>query len=227
MGKNFFKSLFLKIPFFVSILLFLFSCNSILKNVDFKKENYKKADVIVILGYTIDKDGTPSFIQDNRVAAGVYLYKKGYADKIILTGGNPVKGKSEAELMKKYAVELGVKKRDIILEIKADSTWENAEHSIDICKKHGFKSFILVSDFLHLIIAVMKFQIFTIEQNYKIYWYSVDYKLLEKNKTITYPTKKEASKFEKMISKELREQIAKKHGFYFLKKYRPNKKVRR
>lgn len=61
-----------------------------------------------------------------RVPYAVRQYKKGKIDNIIVSGGRILgNGKSESEVMRATAIEMGVGEKDIIVENKAMSTLEN------------------------------------------------------------------------------------------------------
>lgn len=75
-------------------------------------------DVAIILGSS--KAGL------YRVPYAVRQYKKGKIDKIIVSGGRiHGDGKSESEVMRAIAIEMGVGEKDIIVENKAMLTLEN------------------------------------------------------------------------------------------------------
>jgi uncharacterized SAM-binding protein YcdF (DUF218 family) len=176
-----------------------------------------KADAIVVLGYTIDPDGTASFIMDNRVAMAVYLFKKELATKMILSGGAKVKRKSEAELMKTTAVELGISPDKIILEEESATTYSNAKYVIKIAAEMNMKKLLVVSDWLQLKYAVPLFRRLGKSKGIEIFWCSVNYDTLVAENLITYPTR---SEFERIKDYVNREDI----GPF---KFRPSKNVRR
>lgn len=100
----------------------------------------KKVDVIVVLA------GDKGY----RTEYGVKLFKEGYASKLIFTGGEIYKDVTAAALMKKHAVDLGVLEKDIVLEEKADSTYENAAFTKELMLKNKFNSAIIVSSNYHM-----------------------------------------------------------------------------
>jgi uncharacterized SAM-binding protein YcdF (DUF218 family) len=107
----------------------------------------EKADCIVIL----------SGERGERVAYGVELYKKGFAPKIILSGGPGEAGYPESLLMKTQALSLGAGEGDIILETDSRSTFENAVRVVDIAKEQGFQSILLVTSPYHSRRALIHF----------------------------------------------------------------------
>jgi len=73
------------------------------------------------------------------------LYRRGLASKIIMSGCG-----SSARQMARRAGGAGVDERDIIIEEKAESTYQNALYSRDIVLKQGFKSAIVISSPYHM-----------------------------------------------------------------------------
>ncbi|MFH1212445.1 MAG: YdcF family protein, partial [Candidatus Woesearchaeota archaeon] len=84
-------------------------------------------NAIIVLAGGIEKDGSLPPMTKYRVEKGVELYKQGVASKIILSGSwsflyDFTPARTEAEAMQEYAVSLGVKKDDIILEADSKDT---------------------------------------------------------------------------------------------------------
>ncbi len=106
-------------------------------------ENPKKSDVIIVLGGD----------QGSRIHKGVTLYKSGYAPYIIISG--EITG---ADLLMASAVKSGVPKEFLILEQRAESTYENALFSKEIMEQYGFKTALVVSSDYHMRRARMIFE---------------------------------------------------------------------
>lgn len=102
-------------------------------------EDPKKVSVIIVL----------SGAQGERVEYAVELFKQGYSNKIIVSGGKCSWNSTSAEIMKEHAVHLGVPKDDVFIEKQAKTTYENAEYSLDIMATKGFKSAIVVTSPTH------------------------------------------------------------------------------
>lgn len=115
-----------------------------------QKNRAQRSDAIVVLGARVRPDGQAGQGLKLRVLHAVRLYKKGYAPKIIMTGGVGDNPPSEARVSADLAVKNGVLREDIIEENKSTSTWENAANASGICKKHKWKSVLIVSDPFHL-----------------------------------------------------------------------------
>ncbi|MBC8644804.1 hypothetical protein H9W95_14390 [Flavobacterium lindanitolerans] len=74
-----------KIIRFFSILLFLwFSIHIIYTIIDGNKDEGKSADIAVILGTTVNTDGTLSERLEKRMECGLKLYKDGLVKRLLL-----------------------------------------------------------------------------------------------------------------------------------------------
>jgi uncharacterized SAM-binding protein YcdF (DUF218 family) len=85
---------------------------------------------IVILGYGLAPDGSMRAILQRRVMTGLIVAQFFPQSTIIVTGGNPQNGKTEAGQMRNMLTLLGFPADRIILEDKANSTVQNAQFSV-------------------------------------------------------------------------------------------------
>ena len=97
-----------------------------------------KADVIVVVSGDSD-----------RMKHAVDLYKQGFAHKLILSGAAKKGFTSNALAMQLEASRSGIPNEAIILEERANDTYENALFTKEIIKSQGIKSLILVSSPYH------------------------------------------------------------------------------
>ena len=90
----------------------------------------EKADLIFVLGSN-----------DVRVAdRAAELYNSGFAPLVVCSGGNGKESifpNAEAEIFSERMVELGVPRRNILLEDKATNTGENISFTKDLLKRKG------------------------------------------------------------------------------------------
>ncbi len=96
-----------------------------------------KADLIIV----------PGSSHPQLPKKAVQLYKKGYARKIVFTGGfNPRINKKESDYGTEVAISLGVPEKDIFREGRSVNTKENAIKSSRIIKRHklAYKKILLV-----------------------------------------------------------------------------------
>ena len=104
----------------------------------------QKADVIVVFGGGVGETGSPGKSTIERARYAVELYKNGYAKKIIFSSGYTFHY-NDAENMKLFALSMNVPERNIILEQKAGSTYENVKFTEQILDRQGWDSILLVS----------------------------------------------------------------------------------
>lgn len=104
---------------------------------------------IVILGYGLTPDGWMRPILYTRVLTGLAVAQAFPQSPIIVTGGNPKKGRTEAGEMRNLLKLLGVPADRIIVEDKANSTVQNARFSVPLAKKADTTGIILVTSSTH------------------------------------------------------------------------------
>lgn len=107
---------------------------SLLASLLVVQDRLTKVDVLVTLGGDSERE-----------LYAAELYRQGLAPKIIMSGCG-----SSASKMAKRAVKTGVNAGDVILEERAESTYENALYSKNIISAQDFKSAIIVSSPYHM-----------------------------------------------------------------------------
>lgn len=119
----------------------------------------EQADVIVVLGAGLSRDGRPGFALTRRSIHAAELWAQGYADSILCTGGQaPDQSRSEADGCRQVLMWRGVPESAIYLEESSRSTEENALYSRPIIEANGWEDVILVSDGYHLFRAEILFR---------------------------------------------------------------------
>lgn len=121
------------------------------------------ADVAVVYGARAWPDGRCSNALEDRVLAGVALYRQGLVSKLLMSGG-PVAGakpgqvQDEPEAMRRFAMEQGVPAEAILLDPLGVSTVGTAESTARLAREHGWKRILAVSHFYHLSRAKLTMQ---------------------------------------------------------------------
>lgn len=114
------------------------------------KDQKRKADVAIILGASTS-NGAVSPVYQERLNHGINLYREGYVDKLIVTGGIGIgNDQSDAHAAKQYAVLQGIPETDILTEDTSTITQENLENSKTIMDQNEYSTAIIVSDPLHM-----------------------------------------------------------------------------
>ncbi|ART72270.1 hypothetical protein BTO20_30265 [Mycobacterium dioxanotrophicus] len=104
---------------------------------------------IVILGYGLKPDGSMRTILYHRVLTGLAIAQAFPQSPVIVTGGNPQNGRTEASAMRNLLLTLGFPANRIIVEDKANSTVQNAQFSVPLAKAAGTSGIILVTSSTH------------------------------------------------------------------------------
>jgi uncharacterized SAM-binding protein YcdF (DUF218 family) len=104
---------------------------------------------IVILGYGLAPDGSMRAILRRRVMTGLIVAQFFPQSPVIVTGGNPQNGKTEAGQMRNMLQLLGFPANRIIVEDKANSTVQNAQFSVPLAKQADTSGIILVTSTTH------------------------------------------------------------------------------
>jgi tetratricopeptide (TPR) repeat protein len=105
---------------------------------------------IVILGYALADDGTMKEPLVERLKAGLAIAKQNPNSKIIVSGGVPKQGVTEADAMNKWLTEQGVSQDRILMENQSTDTVENALFSTAILEKQGLKDVTIVTSASHM-----------------------------------------------------------------------------
>lgn len=108
-------------------------------------------ECILVLGASVNSDGTPSDMLRDRLDAGIALYKAGAAPKLLLTGDNGQVDYNEVEVMRQYALASDVPEEDIFLDHAGFSTYESVYRAKAIFEA---ESMIVVTQRYHLFRAL-------------------------------------------------------------------------
>lgn len=120
------------------------------------------SDVIIVLGAGLRRDGRPGPALTRRSTHAADLWRRGYAPRILCTGGTPgtIIIRSEADACAEILREQGVPPQAIFLENQSRSTEENAIEARQIMADNGWTTAILVTDGFHLLRAHMIFRLY-------------------------------------------------------------------
>lgn len=140
-----------KVLWVTTSLFFIFICFSGYSIWTYSNKNeLVKSDAAIVLGAAAWHD-KPSPVLQERVNHAIWLYENGYVDKIIFTGGKGDQDEhAESEVARDYAINNNVKEEDILIETKSKITEENLTYAYGLARKNKLKTFILVSDPLHM-----------------------------------------------------------------------------
>lgn len=125
-----------------SLLVFLFNASLLNAISDFLviEDTLAHADIIVVLSG--DTNG-------RRVPKGVELFRQGYANRMVMIGGEIQWNTLEPEIMREHAVALGISKDNIHVVEQGISTYMQALSMVDLMIKEGLESAIVVTSDYH------------------------------------------------------------------------------
>ncbi|EFJ43873.1 hypothetical protein VOLCADRAFT_106645 [Volvox carteri f. nagariensis] len=125
------------------------------------------ADVAIVLGYALCRNGSLTEPLKGRVQAGVDAFLQGRARHLLFSGSHPggvVVRRTEANVMREYAEQLmpageaaGWAER-WLEEDASTSTYENALFSLAICKEKGWKTLLIVTSPFHQLRSELVFR---------------------------------------------------------------------
>lgn len=107
-------------------------------------------DCAVVCGYHAREDGRPTEVMKRRVEKAAELWRERRVGYLVMSGAAVANDWVEAEVMKQYAMELGVPEQYIVEEKRADCTFRNLRYSAEVMKNCGFQDCAVVTSGWHL-----------------------------------------------------------------------------
>ena len=104
-----------------------------------------ECDCILVLGAKVFEN-SPSLMLSDRIKKGVEIYFEKDGARLLMSGDNSSREYNEVEVMKNYAVSLGVKEKDVLLDHEGYSTSE----SVLNLEKFNARRVIIVTQRYHL-----------------------------------------------------------------------------
>lgn len=150
----------------VAFLLFLF-IGSLAITYAGLQDNLHAADLAVVLGCKVERDGQPSEGLQARLDRTVELYRQGYFKFILVSGGHGVEGYDEPVVMRHYLETNGVPATVIFEDNAGNNTWQTAQNTALFLKAHDLKSVLIISEYYHVPRCRLAFAKFGIAP---IYW---------------------------------------------------------
>ena len=127
---------------------------------------HARGDVIILLGGGLNEGvpdltgrSAPSTDMMARLVTAVRLQRQ-LDVPVIISGGNAYAGRSsEAPVVRRFLIDLGVQERQILLESRSRDTMENATCSLEILRQRGFTRPLLVTSAYHMRRSVEAFKL--------------------------------------------------------------------
>lgn len=158
--------------FFISF--FLLSSCSLNKQVQRRTAKaYKKApyDLIIVPGYPYQAESNKELFTI-RLHWAKELYEKGVAKNVMFSGDAVHTPYTEGQIMKRFAVEMGIPEEHVFEENQALHTDENVKYSKKLAKELGFHKFAFATDPYQF--AYMKTLVFFFANGTPIFTFSTD-----------------------------------------------------
>ena len=105
------------------------------------------AQVAIVFGAGLNRDGSPTPVLRDRVITAANLYFAGKVQKLLVSGDNRFAYYNEPGAMMQYAVQLGVPEKDIVQDFAGRSTYDTCYRAKYI---FGVSNAILVTQGYHL-----------------------------------------------------------------------------
>lgn len=113
------------------------------------RDQARRVQAIVVFG-AAQYNGRPSPVLAARLDHTADLYKRGYADRVVVTGGKAAGDvTTEATVSATYLTERGVPSSAILREVSGRNSWQSLASAAAILKERGLTKVLLVSDPFH------------------------------------------------------------------------------
>lgn len=110
----------------------------------------READAILVMG-AAQYNGRPSPVLKARLDHALDLYRRGYAPRLIFTGGvGHGDTLSEGEVSRRYAVDAGVPDSVILVERRGVTSAESMGYAAALMRANGLHTALVVSDSYHM-----------------------------------------------------------------------------
>jgi uncharacterized SAM-binding protein YcdF (DUF218 family) len=109
-----------------------------------------KADAAIVLGAAVWSDEVSPVFRE-RINHAIDLYRSDKVRKIIFTGGRGNRNElTEAAAARRYAIRNGVPAKDILIEERSHTTYENVVNAKQLADANGLMKVLIVSDPMHM-----------------------------------------------------------------------------
>ncbi|KQU53791.1 hypothetical protein ASG84_04455 [Rhodococcus sp. Leaf278] len=129
------------------------------RTIDFAPVTDGPRTAIVVLGLGLNGDGSMAPELVERLNSAVSVAERSPESPIIVTGGNPQSGITEADVMKKWLIDNKVVGDRIHTEPTANSTVQNAQRATSLAAEIGVENLVLSTTPSHLRRAISDFEI--------------------------------------------------------------------
>jgi uncharacterized SAM-binding protein YcdF (DUF218 family) len=118
-----------------------------------EKGTPRPSECIIVFGFALNEDGSMRDDLINRLHSALSMFHLQNSKAIIVTGGNPKNGVTEAQAMQNWLMKKGVPIQKIICESLSNDTVQNIQNIVPLLQQHQFKEVLLVTSKLHILRA--------------------------------------------------------------------------
>lgn len=129
------------------------------RTIDFAPTTDGTRTAIVVLGLGLNSDGSMAPELVERLRSAVSVAERSPESPIIVTGGNPQSGITEADAMRKWLIDNELADDRIHTETTANSTVQNAQRATSLAAEIGAENVVLATTPSHLRRAISDFGI--------------------------------------------------------------------
>lgn len=155
-----------KTTFAVGTLLLLLGVLSVIALVwDGLSDELGTADVALVLGNTVNHNGTPSRRLAARLDRTLQLYREGLFPFVIVSGALGKEGHDEALVMRDYLVQRGIPAERILVDSAGVNTYASARKTRQLMRERGLNRTLVITQYFHVPrskLALKKFGIPTV-----------------------------------------------------------------
>lgn len=130
------------------VLAFILAASLIV--ADGLTDDIHAADVAIVPGNTVERDGRPSARLSARLDQTVALYRRGLFTAVIVSGGLGSEGFDEAEVMKRYLMENGVPEGNVYVDSGGATTRLTAVNASRMMRENGWRSAMVITQYFHV-----------------------------------------------------------------------------
>ncbi|WP_250492169.1 YdcF family protein [Caballeronia sp. GAWG1-1] len=137
----------------------------------------RPADVAIVLGNTVDADGSPSARLAARLERAFQCYQQQQCKLVFVSGGIEASGNDEALVMYRYLVRRGVPSRNIVIDRAGNDTWATARNASAFMRNRGLSSALVVTQYFHLprtMLTLRRFGVSNVSGAYPRFWEARD-----------------------------------------------------
>ena len=114
-----------------------------------RRDEARRVEAVVVFG-AAQYNGNPSPVLRARLDHAIELYERGYADRVVVTGGRrPGNRFTEATASARYLLRHGISDRSILRVVSGTNSWQSLASAANELKKRGLTDVLLVSDGFH------------------------------------------------------------------------------